>query len=68
MSMNNMTAVEWLYDWMVKNQYFIGNDLLIAFDKAKQKHKDEIIKAWSNGHQEENLAEKYYNKEFGANE
>jgi hypothetical protein len=31
-----MTAVEWLIDWMGKNQYFIGNDLIDAFEKAKQ--------------------------------
>ena len=34
--MNQKTAVEWLIDWMDKNQYFIGNDLLDAVEKAKQ--------------------------------
>lgn len=30
------TAVEWLLDWMEKNQYFIGNDLLQAVEQAKE--------------------------------
>jgi len=30
------TAVEWLIDWMGKNQYFIGNDLFQAFKQAKE--------------------------------
>ena len=34
------TAVEWLLDWMGKNQYFIGNDLVEAFSKAKEMEKE----------------------------
>ena len=34
--MENQTAVEWLKDWMGKNQYFIGNDLLEAIEQAKE--------------------------------
>jgi len=33
--MENQTALEWLKDWMGKNQYFIGNDLLEAIEHAK---------------------------------
>lgn len=31
-----MTAVEQLIDWMGKNQYFIGNDLLQAAEQFKE--------------------------------
>jgi len=37
-----MTSIEWLEDWMTKNQYFIGNDLLVAIKQAKEMHKQEI--------------------------
>jgi hypothetical protein len=37
------TAVEWLLDWMGKNQYFIGNDLLKAVEQAKEMEKEQII-------------------------
>ena len=35
------TAVEWLLDWMGKNQYFIGNDLLKAVKQAKEMEKQQ---------------------------
>lgn len=38
------TAVEWLIDWMGKNQYFIGNDLLQAFEQAKVSVNEDAIK------------------------
>lgn len=37
-----LTAVEWLLDWMDKNQYFIGNDLLQAVKQAKQMEKEQM--------------------------
>jgi hypothetical protein len=37
-----MTSIEWLENWMTKNQYFIGNDLLVAFEQAKEMHKKEM--------------------------
>ena len=36
-----MTSIEFLKDWMSKNQYFIGNDLLEAFEQAKEMHNQE---------------------------
>jgi len=44
------TAVEWLVDWMGKNQYFIGNDLLEAFEQAKAMEKEQINKAYYDGY------------------
>jgi hypothetical protein len=38
-----MTAVEWVLDWMGKNQYFIGNDLLKAVEQAKEMEKQQIV-------------------------
>ena len=43
--MNKQTAIEWLKDWMGKNQYFIGNDLLKAIEQAKAMEKEQIIEA-----------------------
>jgi hypothetical protein len=37
------TAVEWFYEWMDKNQYFIGNDLLKAVDQAKEMEEEQQI-------------------------
>jgi hypothetical protein len=37
------TAVEWVLDWMSKNQYFIGNDLLKAVEQAKEMEREQII-------------------------
>jgi hypothetical protein len=33
-------SAEWLIDWMGKNQYFIGNDLLKAAERAKEMEKE----------------------------
>ena len=53
-----MTAVEWLLDWMGKNQYFIGNDLLQAVEQAKVMEQKQskleqlatlLQSAWTNG-------------------
>lgn len=48
-----ITSIEWLKNWMSKNQYFIGNDLLVAFEQAKEMHKQEIMRAFIDG--EENV-------------
>jgi hypothetical protein len=40
---NKQTALEWLKDWMGKNQYFIGNDLLEAIEQAKAMEKEQIV-------------------------
>jgi len=58
------TAVQWFFEWMGNNQYFIGNDLLEAFKQAKEMEKQQIIKA-----NEENMmsftdGEQYYNETF----
>jgi hypothetical protein len=67
-----MTSIEWLKNWMTKNQYFIGNDLLVAFEQAKEMHKAEIIDAfWSgdnsdctNEQNSKEFAEQYYQETF----
>jgi len=69
---NKQTAVEWLVDWMDKNQYFIGNDLIQAVEQAKQMEKnqmfDYIKENYVNGenslkfHQEQ--FEQYYTETF----
>jgi len=64
------TAVEWLIDWMGKNQYFIGNDLLDAYKQAKEMEKQQIIDAVTEGwDSNENglvrwIGEQYYNETY----
>jgi hypothetical protein len=43
------TAVEWLFDWMGRNQYFIGNDLLKAFEQAKAMEREQIEEIHTDG-------------------
>ncbi len=47
--MAQQTAVEYLIGYMSKNQYFIGNDLLEAFEQAKQMEKEQIVEAFYEG-------------------
>lgn len=60
------TAVEWLIDWMGKNQYFIGNDLLKAVEQAKEMEKEQIENAWYAGDKDGAIHEfeYYYNNTF----
>ena len=37
------TAVEYLIQYMMNNQYFIGNDLADVFDKAKAMEKQHVM-------------------------
>ncbi len=62
------TAVEWLIDWMGKNQYYIGNDLLQAVQEAKEIEKEQINKACYDGYYQENLYDvrKYYNDTYSS--
>jgi len=69
------TAIEWVLDWMSKNQYFIGNDLLKAVEQAKEMEKSQIIDAYQNGSIDGQIyaltrkvnienGEQYYNEQF----
>ncbi len=60
------TAVEWLFDWMGINQYFIGNDLLKAFEQAKAMEKEQIKDAWiaTDNELQRLAAEQYYNETY----
>jgi hypothetical protein len=60
--MAQQTSVEFLEDFMKKNQYFIGNDLLQAFEQAKEMHKEEIKTAYNKVSML--TAEEYYNETF----
>jgi hypothetical protein len=44
-------SAEWLIDWMGKNQYFIGNDLLKATERAKEMEKEAHQETWDVAHQ-----------------
>ena len=49
----NMTAIETLLDWLGKNHYYIGNDLLEKVEELKQmeklKNHSEYMRGWYNG-------------------
>jgi len=67
---NKQTAVDWLIDWMDKNQYFIGNDLIQAVEQAKEMEKKQIMEAvyysmGTNFDPNMGRAELYYNDTYG---
>ena len=76
--MKKETAVEWLKDWMGKNQYFIGNDLLEAIEQAEAMEKEQIMKTARQCHFEGvrqsaktsegyiEYGEKYFNETYGG--
>jgi hypothetical protein len=66
--MKKQTAVEWLKDWMGKNQYFIGNDLLEAIEQAKAMEKEQIMEAYKHNSMIRTVskAEQYYNETYGG--
>jgi hypothetical protein len=67
--MKKQTAVEWLKDWMGKNQYFIGNDLLEAIEQAKAMEKEQITKACVDGYRSHPyMTEQYYNETYGGDQ
>ena len=68
--MAQQTAVEWLFNWMSSNQYFIGNDLLKAIKEAKAMEKEQITQAHLFGllrpieMEATKQAEQYYNETY----
>ena len=48
-----MTPIETLLDWLAKNHYYIGNDLLEKVEELKQMEKlqnhSEYMRGWYNG-------------------
>ena len=78
MNNNRQSSIEYLINWMSKNEYFIGNDLLKEIEQAKEMHKQEIIKAAARGYlaaaysysdkfkleDGKDYAEQYYNETF----
>jgi hypothetical protein len=65
------TSVQWLSDWMNKNEYFIGNDLLQAFEQAKALEKEQIEDAFGDSRilaitNNCSSGEQYYNETFAS--
>ena len=44
LNQNKMTAVETLLDWLSKNHYYIGNDLLEKVEELKEVEKKKFEK------------------------
>jgi hypothetical protein len=59
-----MTAVETLLDWLGKNHYYIGNDLLEKVEELKEVEKQQIIDAYETSHISMMTSEQYYNETF----
>jgi len=64
--MSKQTAVEWFLSELERMQYFIGNDMLQAFEQAKEMEKQQIMDAvdgfpLDKRHLE---GEKYYNETY----
>jgi len=51
--MAKMTAIETLLDWLGKNHYYIGNDLLEKVEELKEveklKNHSEYMRGWKDG-------------------
>ena len=70
--MAQQTAVEWLIDWMSKNQYYIDNTLLETVEQAKEIEKQQMKDAVLYGLDEDghtgdwkiSVAENYYIKTY----
>ena len=63
------TAVEWFLKELKRMDYFIGNDMLQAFEQAKEMEKQQIIDAYKVDVDEyptqlSERAEQYYNETF----
>lgn len=61
------TALDFFFEFMSKNQYFIGNDLLEAYNEAKKME----LKQFKEAHQQYlysdfNTFEGWYNHKFGG--
>jgi hypothetical protein len=64
LNQNKMTAVETLLDWLGKNHYYIGNDLLEKVEELKEVEKQQIIDAYETSHISMMTSEQYYNETF----
>jgi hypothetical protein len=59
-----MTTVELLLDWLGKNHYYIGNDLLEKVNELKEIEKERVIDAYEASHVSIMTSEQYYNETF----
>jgi hypothetical protein len=58
------TAVEWFFNELQRMQYFIGNDMLEAYNKAKEMEKQQIIDAIDYCKDKYIDSENYYERTF----
>ena len=71
MSNNKQSSIEWLMNQIsdyLQEQYGIDYFDSKLLEQAKAMHKEEIVKAWSNGYDEDDRATssplKYYNETY----
>ena len=76
--MKKQTAVEFLIQYMMNNQYFVGNDLADVFEQAIAMEKEQIVEAWNGGNygyfyskgtkEDFNDGSEYYNEVYKGGE
>ena len=49
MSNKKQTAVDWFFSELQRMQYFIGNDMLQAYNQAKEMEKEQITEGFKKG-------------------
>jgi hypothetical protein len=66
------TAVEWFFNELERMQYFIGNDMLEAYQEAKVFEAIQIMQSLNDGKSmclgtiENKSPEQYYNENYGG--
>jgi hypothetical protein len=62
------TAVEWFFNELQRMQYFIGNDMVEAYNQAKEMEKQQIIDAYDKAYPYDvigyDASEQYYNETY----
>jgi len=70
--MSKQTAVEYLIQYMMNNQYFVGNDLADVFEQAKSMEREQIEDAYWEGGQDVpthgRQCQQYYNSTYKGGE
>ena len=59
-----MTTVETLLEWLGKNHYYIGNDLLEKVNELALIEKERVIDAYEASHVSMMTSEQYYNETY----
>ena len=66
------TAVDFFFSELQRMQYFIGNDMLQAYNEAKAMEREQIVEAFRDGNwlirMTPEECEQYYNETYGGDQ